>query len=75
MGVGMGLFLLGESGYSPSIDQGASAVMILRVLYSLVPCLCNVLAIVIISFYPISEQKHAQIRKKIEASERLSGIT
>ncbi len=72
LGVGIGLLLLGKSGYSPSIEQGASTVMMLRVLYALVPCLCNILAIVIISFYPISEQKHAQIRKTIENSEHLS---
>lgn len=74
LGVGMGLFLLGESGYSPSIDQEASAVMMLRVLYALVPCLCNVVAIAIISFCPISEQKHARIRKTIENTAHLSGI-
>ncbi len=66
LGIGIGLLLLGNAGYSPNIEQGESTVMMLRVLYALVPCLCNVLAIVIICFYPISEKKHVQIQKDIE---------
>lgn len=66
LGIGMGLFLLGNTGYSPNVEQSESTVMMLRVLYALVPCLCNVLSIAIMGFYPISEQKHAQIRREIE---------
>ncbi len=66
LGIGMGLILLGNSGYSPNTEQGESVVMMLRVLYALVPCLCNILSIAIISLYPISEQKYAQIRKIID---------
>jgi glycoside/pentoside/hexuronide:cation symporter, GPH family len=42
----------------------------LRVLYALVPCLCNVVSIAIISFYPISEEKHIQILRKIAHREQ-----
>ena len=66
LGIGIGLFLLGNAGYSPNVEQSETTVVMLRVLYALVPCLCNVLSIGIMSFYPISEQKHAQIRRKIE---------
>ena len=66
LGIGIGLFLLGNAGYSPNVEQSETTVFMLRILYALVPCLCNVLSIVIMSFYPISEQKHAQIRRKIE---------
>lgn len=66
LGIGIGLLLLGNAGYSPNMAQEDSTVMMLRVLYALVPCLCNIIAILIICFYPITEKKHAQIRKEIE---------
>jgi GPH family glycoside/pentoside/hexuronide:cation symporter len=66
MGIGIGLLLLGRTGYSPNVEQTGSTVFMLRVLYALVPCLCNVLSIAIISFYPITEQAHAAIRSKID---------
>ena len=67
LGVGVGLLLLGHSGYNPNIEQNESTIMVLRVLYALVPCLFNVLSIIIISFYPISEQAHARILRQIES--------
>lgn len=69
LGVGLGLWLLGRAGYQPNTVQSDSVVMMLRVLYALVPCLCNILSMVIISFYPLSEQRHATIRQQIEARE------
>jgi len=51
------------------VEQTPSTVFMLRVLYALVPCLCNVLSIAIISFYPISEEKHIQIRSEIARRE------
>ncbi|MDX9962404.1 MFS transporter [Desulfobacter postgatei] len=65
LGVGIGLVLLAKAGYQPNAEQPGSAVFMLRVLYALVPCLCNILSIVIISFYPISKQAHAQIQREI----------
>ncbi|MCG8689186.1 MAG: MFS transporter [Desulfobacterales bacterium] len=66
LGVGIGLFALGNAGYTPNIVQDESTIMMLRVLYALVPCICNAVSIAIISFYPISEKEHARIRTKIE---------
>lgn len=66
LGVGIGLLLLGQSGYSPNIEQSDHTVFMLRVLYALVPCLCNVLAIIIIFFYPISEKRHDRIRRELK---------
>ena len=57
--------LLMKAGYQPNAEQPATAVFMLRILYALVPCLCNILSIAIISFYPISEQAHAQIQREI----------
>ncbi|MCF8077028.1 MAG: MFS transporter [Desulfotignum sp.] len=66
LGIGIGLLLLGRTGYRPNAAQTASTVLTLKVLYALVPCLCNILSIAIIRFYPISEKEHARIRSKIE---------
>ena len=62
LGIGIGLLVLGNTGYTPNMAQGEDTVFMLRVLYALVPCLCNILAIIIICFYPITEQRHAQIQ-------------
>ena len=66
LGVGIGLLLLGSAGYQSNVPQQDVAVNMLRVLYALVPCLCNILSIAIISFYPISAQRHAEIRRRID---------
>ncbi len=70
-GVGIGLLLLGNAGYRPNIAQSKETVDLLRILYALVPCLCNALSILIICFYPITEKYHAQIRKEIEARKEI----
>ncbi|MFO8112361.1 MAG: glycoside-pentoside-hexuronide (GPH):cation symporter [Desulfosalsimonadaceae bacterium] len=70
-GVGAGLALLGVSGYRPGVVQSDSVVWTLRVLYALVPCLCNGLAILIALKYPISGEIHLRIRRAIE--ERKAG--
>jgi GPH family glycoside/pentoside/hexuronide:cation symporter len=46
--------------------------MTLRVLYALVPSLCNIVAIVIAFAYPISSRMHADIRKAI--AQRQAGL-
>ena len=71
-GIGIGLLLLGNTGYTPNIPQGKETADMLRILYALVPCLCNTVAILIISFYPITEKYHAQIRDEIK-KKRISG--
>lgn len=73
LGVGIGLYLLGQAGYQPNVVQDASTVQMLKILYALVPCACNVLAIVIVSFYPISEKQHARIQEQIEKNRRANG--
>ncbi len=66
VGVGVGLVMLGASGYQPGAAQSDAAIMTLRIFYALVPCLCNALAIVIALGYPISGAVHLQIRIAIE---------
>lgn len=71
-GIGIGLLLLGNTGYTPNVPQGKETADMLRILYALVPCLCNAFAILIICFYPITEKYHAQIRDEIK-KKRISG--
>jgi GPH family glycoside/pentoside/hexuronide:cation symporter len=66
IGVGVGLAVLGAVGYTPNAPQDESVVFALRVLYALVPSICNLLAIAVALAYPISGQVHARIRSAIE---------
>ncbi len=70
LGVGIGLWLLGAAGYSPNVSQGPKVIIMLRVLYALVPCVCNAMAIIITCFYPITEKRHQEIRKTILKQKR-----
>ena len=70
VGVGAALALLGVSGYVPNIKQTDSVVMTLRVLYALVPCLCNTAGFVIALSYPLNGDIHRQIREAIERRDR-----
>jgi GPH family glycoside/pentoside/hexuronide:cation symporter len=66
VGVGAGLALLGTSGYVPNVRQSETVVLYLRILYALVPCLCNAAAIVIAFAYPITGSVHRNIRDAID---------
>jgi GPH family glycoside/pentoside/hexuronide:cation symporter len=72
VGIGAGLAMLGMAGYTPNAEQPAAVQMTLRVLYALVPSLCNVVAIVIALAYPISSRIHADIRRAI--AQRQAGL-
>jgi len=64
-GVGIGLTILGLSGYKPNIQQSENVIFTLRVLYALVPCLCNAAGFVIALYYPITGAEFGRIRKSI----------
>ena len=70
-GVGIGLSLLGAAGYRPGTDQPESVILMLRLLYAAVPCVCNAVAIVIAARYPINGEIHKQIRYAVD--ERAKG--
>jgi GPH family glycoside/pentoside/hexuronide:cation symporter len=72
VGIGVGLSILGMAGYIPNAEQPAAVQTTLRVLYALVPSLCNILAIIIAFAYPISSELHGEIRKAIE--QRQAGL-
>lgn len=65
LGVGSGLSLLGGAGYEPNMAQSEQVLLMLRVLYALIPSLCNVSAIFIALAYPISSRIHGEIRDAI----------
>ena len=65
-GVGIGLTVLGSVGYRPGADQPAEVITALRILYALVPCLCNIVAIIVIWSFPIDARKHREIRAAIQ---------
>jgi GPH family glycoside/pentoside/hexuronide:cation symporter len=65
VGIGVGLSVLGMAGYTPNVEQPPAVQMTLRVLYALVPSICNLVAIVIAFAYPISGKVHADIRAAI----------
>jgi GPH family glycoside/pentoside/hexuronide:cation symporter len=66
IGVGVGLASLGAVGYTPNVQQTETVQFTLRVLYALVPSLCNLVAIAIALSYPISEAIHSRIRSAID---------
>ncbi len=65
LGVGLALFLLGQSGYAPGVEQSPEVVWMLRVLYALVPSLCNGVAFGIALLYPIDRERHEAILEAI----------
>jgi len=71
IGVGLGLTILGISGYKPNITQDENVTFTLRVLYSLVPCICSAAGFLIALYYPITETRFNEIRNSI-ASKKLS---
>lgn len=66
LGTGLGLTLLGHSGYEPNMTQTETVRTALRVLYALVPSLCGIVSIVIASAFPIGGKIHSQILRGIQ---------
>lgn len=65
LGVGVGLAVLGWAGYAPGETQPPRVLMSLRMLYALVPCLCNLAGFWIALAYPIGPEDHQAIRQAI----------
>jgi GPH family glycoside/pentoside/hexuronide:cation symporter len=65
VGVGAGLSILGIAGYTPNVDQTPEVKLALRILYALVPSICNLLAILAAIAYPIDERIHEKIKQAI----------
>ncbi len=65
LGVGIALAVLGVLGYEPRVEQSPQVLLSLRILYALVPCLCNLAALLIAIRYPISAACHRDIKQGI----------
>jgi len=70
VGVGAGLSILGLAGYIPNAEQPEAVLLALRVLYALVPSVCNLVALVIAFAYPISGATHQRILEAIERRQK-----
>jgi GPH family glycoside/pentoside/hexuronide:cation symporter len=55
----------------PNVEQSEEVLLTLRLLYALVPSVCNIVALIIALAYPISRKRHGEIRFAI--AERKAG--
>jgi GPH family glycoside/pentoside/hexuronide:cation symporter len=67
VGVGTGLAVLGMAGYVPNVDQSETVQGVIRTFYALIPSICNLAAIGIALFYPLSGEMHRKIIDAIDA--------
>ena len=66
LGLGLALPLLDFFGYQPGQEQSQQVNLALRVLYCLVPCLCNFAAMAIALAYPLNRKLHESIVQGID---------
>jgi GPH family glycoside/pentoside/hexuronide:cation symporter len=74
VGVGAGLSILGLAGYVPNAQQPEEVRLALRVLYALVPSVCNLAALAIALAYPISGAVHQRILDGIERRKKKESV-
>jgi glycoside/pentoside/hexuronide:cation symporter, GPH family len=67
VGVGTGLAVLGMVGYVPNVEQSETVKWVIRGFYALIPSICNLVAIAIALFYPLSGEIHQKIIDAIDA--------
>ena len=70
LGVGVALSLLGAAGYDPKTEQSEDVILMLKILYALVPSLCNILGILIALAYPLNSRIHEDIRSAVADRKR-----
>jgi GPH family glycoside/pentoside/hexuronide:cation symporter len=75
LGVGIALSVLGGVGYTPNVEQSEQVQFTLRVLYALVPSLCNIAAFVIALAYPVSRRIHKDILAAIGERRKGNSVT
>ncbi len=66
LGIGLGLYVLGVAGYRPNGAQTEQVQLAIRVLYALVPSVCNLTAIAVAWGYPVSESDQRKLRQAID---------
>ena len=63
--MGAGLTILGMVGYVPGENQPPEVIQALKVLYALVPSVCNAVAFAIALAFPITPKAHQRILESI----------
>jgi len=72
LGVGISLSTLATAGYVPNVEQTETVRFALRVLYALAPSLLNLIALVMVLFYPINSAMHERILSAVK--QRKAGL-
>ena len=75
VGVGTALAFMGRAGYQPNVDQPEGVLMTLRILYALVPCLCNIVALAVACAYPLDAQAYRAIREGVARRQQGQPVT
>ena len=75
IGAGAALWVLGETGFdSQRAMQEPQAILALRLLYCVVPCICSFAAMFAIRNYSLSRDAHLQILSSIANLQRAKGL-
>ena len=69
VGVGISLPLLDLFGFDPSIKNGPDELFALQAYYSFVPVIFYLLAAYLLIRWPITRERHSEIRAKLAAQE------
>ncbi len=67
IGAGVALWLMAGVGFQANVAQTPESLHGLRMLMSVIPAVLGVLAIIIVLFYPLNEEKVAQIEADLKA--------
>jgi GPH family glycoside/pentoside/hexuronide:cation symporter len=66
---------MGKAGYEPNVDQPENVLLTLRILYALVPCLCNIAALAVALAYPLDAAAHQAIRDGVARRHQGQAVT
>ena len=61
------LQILGAVGYVPNVEQTPEVMLAMRLLYSLFPGACYLVALLMFQRYPITQEVHEDIRSRLAA--------
>ncbi len=69
LAVGLMGWMLELSGFQENADQGPDAIAAIKLLLGPIPAVFFVLAVIVLLFYPINEERYNHIRRSIDARE------
>jgi GPH family glycoside/pentoside/hexuronide:cation symporter len=75
--IGLAIFVgmqgLERVGYRPNVEQAPAVILGIKVLYCLVPAACHVAALLLFRRFPMTAERHAQIRAQLDARAAAAG--